>query len=103
MKKFLLSIVLALMFSVPFMVTADPDYAAPIYQVDVTSSAADVTMVDTVFTMRRTSPYQIANVDRKLERPGSTQNCGSCHSAVQKTAAVGVSGGDSIGISKSRI
>jgi len=87
MKKWLISIVLAMMFAVPFMVTAEPSY-----QVDVTNSPTaddNLDIGDTVFAVKRRQ-FQTA----KFKHKSNMKNCGSCHNV--KT--VGVFGGGSIGI-----
>lgn len=102
-KTFLFSIVMSVMFMMSPMIHAEPSVMSPSYQVDFNSPTADdnLNIGDTVahVAVRRTSQYQTANVDVKFKQPGSTQNCSSCHSAVQITASVvGISGGDPIGI-----
>lgn len=96
MKKFLLSIVLALMFAVPFMVTAEPGYTATVYQVDAETST--VIKTDSGSIIPHGLNRQATNMNTNFK---DAQNCSSCHS-VRKTAneLTGTPGGDPIGIKR---
>ena len=104
MKRYLISFMLLIVFSVPFTIQAD-DISTPSYQVDVTQSVVDVgssevAAVNTASDESR-SGTNYTNLDNAT-LPESTatmitvSQCASCHA----TGTNGVSGGDSIGISK---
>lgn len=104
MKKFLFSIMLMVVFSIPFTTQAET-MITPIYKVDVTRSAVGiglnesiaVSAIESTQTLRSFSEFKsIDTIIKMATRKQKTiliGQCGSCHADKLN----GVSGGDSIG------
>lgn len=106
MKKLLFSIMLMVVFSIPFTTQAEI-ITAPVYKVDVMQPAEGIglnkaVVVKSTETMRSLS--QIINTELNIKMAAIKAKpkiiligqCASCHSTAIDT--IGVSGGDSIGI-----
>ena len=106
MKTRLFSILLMCVFAFPAMAQAvDIGFSQPSYQVDVTSSVVDTgkNEVAAVNVASDKSQFKTTNANAKMTSPGYAETiiisqCASCHSTA--TGINGVSGGNSIGISK---